>query len=202
MKIQCYPLGPVQANCYVLSEKDRAIVIDPGDDFDQIGQILKRDGAKLEAILLTHAHFDHMAGAQKLALQYDCNVYMNPAEFDFLKDARLNSSAPFGMYVTSQVRPLPVHEGCQTIGGFDVEALFLPGHSIGSTVYIIEGAMFSGDVLFQGSIGRTDLATGDWKAMQASLQVLKTLPDSMPVYPGHGPETTIGQEKRWNPYMR
>lgn len=127
---------------------------------------------------------------------------MNPLEFSFLSSADLNGSSAFGGYLSSIARPLPVHEGENEIGGFMVEALTLPGHTRGSTVYIIGNTAFTGDVLFQGSVGRTDLPTGSWQEMQESIAVLKTLPDDLIVYPGHGPATTIGQEKSWNPYFR
>ena len=202
MKVICVPLGPVQANCYVLIEDGRALVIDPGDDFRDLKQILKRHDARLEAVLLTHAHFDHIGGVDALLQEYDVDVYMNPLEFSFLSSAALNGSSAFGGYLSSQARPEPVKDGMNRIGGFDVEAITLPGHTTGSTVYIIQGMAFTGDVLFQGSVGRTDLPTGSWQQMQESIARLKQLPDSLIVYPGHGPATTIGQEKSWNPYFR
>jgi glyoxylase-like metal-dependent hydrolase (beta-lactamase superfamily II) len=127
---------------------------------------------------------------------------MNEAEADFLANPRLNSSAAFGIPMRQDVQPQFVHEGHNDIGGFDVEAFFLPGHSAGSTVYKIGDALFTGDVLFQGSVGRTDLATGSWQEMMNSIRRLKSFPDALKVYPGHGPASTIGQEKRWNPYFR
>ena len=202
MKVICVPLGPVQANCYVLIEDGRALVIDPGDDVRDLKQILKRHDARLEAVLLTHAHFDHIGGLDALLQEYDVDVYMNPLEFSFLSSAALHGSSAFGGYLSSQARPEPVKDGMNRIGGFDVEAITLPGHTTGSTVYIIQGMAFTGDVLFQGSVGRTDLPTGSWQQMQESIARLKQLPDSLIVYPGHGPATTIGQEKSWNPYFR
>lgn len=202
MKVISAPLGPVQANCYVVIEEGRALLIDPGDTFDGLDSILKRNDAKLEAVLLTHAHFDHIGGLDALLEKYKVDVYMNPLEFSFLSNASLNGSASFGGFLETQAVPKAVHDGSNVIGGFEVTAITLPGHTVGSTVYIIDNMLFSGDVLFQGSVGRTDLPTGSWSEMQSSIEKLKQLPDSMIVYPGHGPATTIGQEKSWNPYFR
>ena len=147
MRVLCVPLGPVQANCYVVIDQDRALVIDPGDAFPDLEKILKSNHAKLEAVLLTHAHFDHIGGLDEMLKTFGVDVYLNPLEFEFLEDARLNGSSAFGGYMTSKAQPKPLKEGTQNIGGFEVTAMTL-------------------------------------------------------VYPGHGPSTTIGQEKQWNPYFR
>lgn len=202
MKIFTQPLGPVEANCYVVVKDHHALVIDPGDNFESLEELLEREEATLDAILLTHAHFDHIGGLDALIEKYEVDVYMNPKEFAFLDDMRLNGSAYFYAKVKSHAIPKPVVEGEQTIGTFDVKAKTLPGHSIGSTVYQIEDALFTGDVLFQGSVGRVDLPTGSEQEMMESIRFLKTLPHDLKVYPGHGPSTTIGQELRWNPYFR
>ena len=196
------PLGPVEANCYVVVKDHHALVIDPGDDFSALKRLLTEEEATLDAILLTHAHFDHIGGLDGLIEEYGVDVYMNPKEFDFLDDMRLNGSAYFYAKVKSHAVPKAVHDGMQKIGAFEVEAKTLPGHSVGSTIYRIEDALFTGDVLFQGSVGRVDLPTGSERDMMASIQYLKTLPQDLVVYPGHGPATTIGQELRWNPYFR
>lgn len=196
------PLGPVQANCYVLVQDGQAIVIDPGDKFPSLSKVLEQENATLKAVLLTHGHFDHIHGLKDIVEQYGCEVYMSPYEFDFLTDATLNGSVSFGRFTQIKgIQPLPVKEGKNTIAGMDFEAIYCPGHSIGSIVYIIEDSMFSGDVLFQGSIGRTDLETGSDYAMEKSLQKLKKLEKNYYVYPGHGPGSTLDQEKSWNPYL-
>ncbi|WP_290138632.1 MBL fold metallo-hydrolase [uncultured Dubosiella sp.] len=202
IKVFTQPLGPVEANCYVVVKDHHALVIDPGDDFSALKRLLTEEEATLDAILLTHAHFDHIGGLDGLIEEYGVDVYMNPKEFDFLDDMRLNGSAYFYAKVKSHAVPKAVHDGMQKIGAFEVEAKTLPGHSVGSTIYRIEDALFTGDVLFQGSVGRVDLPTGSERDMLASIQYLKTLPQDLVVYPGHGPATTIGQELRWNPYFR
>lgn len=201
LQVICQPLGPVEANCYLVVDGVRALLIDPGDDYKELKGLLASLGAHLEGVLLTHAHFDHIAGLDKVLKEFGCDVYMNPAEFDFLSDEKLNGSQYFQEYVTSNARPKPVKEGEQNIGGFEVKAWFLPGHSIGSTVYEIGNNLFTGDVLFQGSAGRIDLPTGNATQMKQSLAFLKTLPDDLIVYPGHGPSSSLGQEKMYNPFM-
>lgn len=202
IKVFTQPLGPVEANCYVVVKDHHALVIDPGDDFSALKRLLTEEEATLDAILLTHAHFDHIGGLDGLIEEDGVDVYMNPKEFDFLDDMRLNGSAYFYAKVKSHAVPKAVHDGMQKIGAFEVEAKTLPGHSVGSTIYRIEDTLFTGDVLFQGSVGRVDLPTGSERDMMASIQYLKTLPQDLVVYPGHGPATTIGQELRWNPYFR
>ncbi|MFA1014520.1 MBL fold metallo-hydrolase [Dubosiella newyorkensis] len=202
MKIITQPLGPGQANCYVLVKDHHALLIDPGDDYPQLEDILKQEDAKLDAIVLTHGHFDHIAGLDKLLKRFDVDVYMNPKEFDFLHDLDLNGSKYFYQQIASHAKPLPLHEGEQNIGAFKVFAKTLPGHTIGSTILQIGNDVFTGDVLFQGSVGRVDLPSGSEKDMIESIHYLKTLDPDLRVYPGHGPSTSIGQEMRWNPYFR
>lgn len=202
MKVITRPLGPVQANCYLVMEHGHALLIDPGDTFLHLKDILKENDCTLDAIVLTHAHFDHIAGIDKILQEFDVDVYLNPKEFDFLQDPDLNSSSSFYMDVTCNATCKPLNEGMNHIGGFDVEAMYCPGHSIGSTVLKIEDCLFTGDVLFQGSIGRMDLATGSVSMMKQSLKKLYQLDKDYKVYPGHGPGTTLEQEKKWNDSLK
>ena len=127
---------------------------------------------------------------------FHCDVYLNPNEFDFLQDPDLNSSSAFYMDVTCVAKCKPILEGKNTIAGFDMEAMYCPGHSVGSTVLKIKDCLFTGDVLFQGSIGRMDLATGSVSSMKKSLKKLVQLDKDYKVYPGHGPSTSLSQEKK------
>lgn len=170
MKVLQQPLGPVQANCYLVMENHHAILIDPADMYPNLEFILKENECTLEAIVLTHAHFDHISGIDKIVDAFHCDVYLNPNEFDFLQDPDLNSSSAFYMDVTCGAKCKPILEGKNTIAGFDIEAMYCPGHSVGSTVLKIEDCLFTGDVLFQGSIGRMDLATGSVSSMKQSLK--------------------------------
>ena len=202
MKVLQQPLGPVQANCYLVMENHHAILIDPADMYPNLEFILKENECTLEAIVLTHAHFDHISGIDKIVDAFHCDVYLNPNEFDFLQDPDLNSSSAFYMDVTCGAKCKPILEGKNTIAGFDIEAMYCPGHSVGSTVLKIEDCLFTGDVLFQGSIGRMDLATGSVSSMKQSLKKLAQLDKDYKVYPGHGPSTSLSQEKKWNASLK
>ena len=202
MKVLQQPLGPVQANCYLVMENHHALIIDPADTLPNLDEILNQNDCTLDAIVLTHAHFDHISGVDKIVNKFGCDVYLNPNEFDFLLDPNLNSSSAFYMDVTCNANAKPLIEGKNEIAGFEVEAIYCPGHSIGSTVLKIEDCLFTGDVLFQGSIGRMDLATGSVSSMKQSLKKLVQLDKDYKVYPGHGPSTSLSQEKKWNESLK
>lgn len=202
MEVYTQPTGPVQANCYIVTDQGKALVIDPGDDASVIENIVKAHQVEVEAIVLTHAHFDHCGAVDTLAELWHCPVYVNPAEAEFLSNPNKNSSSLFGLpSLILKTRPEVLKEGEQTIGSFDVKAYYAPGHSIGSTMLLIGKNLFTGDILFQGSIGRTDLPTGNADQMKESLERIKSLPGDLMVYPGHGPVTTLEREMKTNPYL-
>ena len=202
MKVIQQSLGPVQANCYLVMENHHALIIDPADILPNLDEILTQNDCTLDAIFLTYAHFDHISGVDKIVYKFGCDVYLNPNEFDFLLDPDLNSSSAFYMDVTCNANAKPLIEGKNEIAGFEVEAIYWPGHSIGSTVLKIEDCLFTGDVLFQGSIGRMDLATGSVSSMKKSLKKLVQLDKDYKVYPGHGTSTSLSQEKKWNESLK
>lgn len=203
MNLYMQPLGPVQANCYVIENEGHALLIDPGDKFPQLKPFLEKENIKLEAVLLTHAHFDHMAGLDSIIKEFNVPVYLSPYEFEFLKNGELNASVSFGRFIRfPEIEPISIDEGITQIANFEVQTIHCPGHTIGSNVYIIDKMMFSGDVLFQGSMGRTDLPTGSDYAMEKSLAKLKRLEVNYEVFPGHGPSTTLEYEKETNYYLR
>lgn len=203
MEVICKPVGPVQANCYIVLEGGQALVIDPGDEPAAIAQLLHVLKLKVDGILLTHAHFDHIGAVDVLAKQFDAPVYVNEAEKDALADSSKNASASFpGIPLMSlKTQPVAFKNGLNKIGSFDVTAYSAPGHSVGSTILEIGDNLFTGDVLFQDSIGRTDLPGGSVPAMKASLNFIKSLKKNYIVYPGHGPSTTLDEEKTHNPYL-
>ena len=191
LNIHTLVLGLYQVNCYVLhnADSDRCVVIDPGYSPDKISAFLREKGLKLEAILLTHGHFDHVGGVKELA--EDCKVYLHKLE---------HTMPP--AFTAGKLYATDYYEGCFSVAGMDFTVLHTPGHTPGSVCLIIEDAMFSGDTLFAGSCGRTDLPGGDWATIQTSLHSLAELPGDYRVFPGHGEDTTLAQERQYNPYLR
>lgn len=210
-KIQSFILGPLQTNCYLLTVDDeaagqtRGIVIDPGMNPKALMNSI--EGVKIEAILLTHAHFDHMGGVDQVRKAAGCPVYLHSLEGDWLTDSRKNGSMRW-QDVTEPLATDPAEyelaEGMELeLIGHRFTVLHTPGHSPGSVSFVCDQHIFSGDVLFRSSIGRTDLPGGREADLYNSLQnKLYKLSDESIVYPGHGPRTTIGFEKVNNPYVK
>ncbi len=202
MEIVNRVLGPVGTNSYILLDHGHALIFDPGAAMNDLDSILKEHQCELEAICLTHAHFDHIGGIESIREKYPVPVYVHPNEFSFFEDSALNVSKQFLQEMTCHCEKKAVIEGKQKIGSFDLEVIYTPGHSIGSVVYLYEDIMFSGDTLFMGSIGRTDMVTGSFSQIKESLQKLKALKKNYYVLPGHGPQSTLDEEKKWNDYLR
>ena len=192
MKITTLPLGMLQTNCYILWNSDRCLVVDPGEEPEVVLDFLQQQGLTLEAILLTHGHFDHVGAVKALAAETDCRVFLCE------QDLSLPSVMTRGpLYYTDCYG-----EGdTLTLAGLTFTVLHTPGHTPGSVCLCFGDDLFSGDTLFSGSIGRTDFPGSSPADMMASLQRLKTLEDHLKVYPGHGEATTMGEEKRYNPYL-
>ncbi|MFC6334810.1 MBL fold metallo-hydrolase [Paenibacillus septentrionalis] len=209
--IESYALGPLQTNCYVLTVQDestgkrKGIVIDPGMNPQRMLEKLK--DVEVEAILLTHAHFDHMGGVDQVRKEANCPVYIHDLEADWLTDSRKNGSMRW-QDVTPPLATDPAEyelaEGMELkLIGHTFQVLHTPGHSPGSVSFVCDNHIFSGDVLFRASIGRTDLPGGREADLFDSIQnKLYKLADEVIVYPGHGPRTTIGFEKANNPFVR
>ena len=192
MTITTLPLGMLQTNCYILTEGDRCLVIDPGDEPEKVLDYLKQQELTLEAILLTHGHFDHVGAVKLLAAETDCRVFL--CEQDLSLPRTMTAGALF--YTDSY------GEGDQlTLAGMTFRVLHTPGHTPGSVCLLFGDHLFSGDTLFAGSCGRTDFPGSSPSDMVRSLGRLATLEDHLKVYPGHGEDTTIGEEKRYNPYL-
>ena len=192
MKITTIPLGMLGTNCYILSEGNRCLVIDPGDEPRRVLSFLEDQGLTLEAILLTHGHFDHVGAVKDLAADTDGRVFLCE------EDLKLPHTMTAGtLYHTDFYG-----EGDQlTLAGMTFEVLHTPGHTPGSVCLRFGTHLFSGDTLFAGSCGRTDFPGSEPAAMVRSLKRLSQLEDGLNVYPGHGESTTIGEEKRYNPYL-
>jgi hydroxyacylglutathione hydrolase len=199
-------MGAFQVNSYLLwcEETGACVVVDPGDEPERLLARLDSAGAAPELILNTHGHLDHVAGNAALKARYGVPILMHPDDA-FLVDAFEQQAAAFGLRLT---RPPaadgPLLEGDEVRFGRSVLAVHCaPGHSPGHVVLVGEGDVISGDVLFAGSIGRTDLPGGDLAALLRSIDtVLLPLGDAMRVHPGHGPATTIGDERRTNPFLQ
>lgn len=210
MDIQKFEVGPFLENTYLLGSNGESLLIDPGfssqSEFSRFKQALETSGNKLVAVLLTHAHVDHVLGLSQVLNQFDVPVYLNHSELNLWKQFP-EQSARFGIRTGGfdfTPEPLPEGKGF-TVGSFQMDVLYTPGHSPDHvSLYFGEyDTLIAGDVLFKESIGRTDLYKGDFELLAASIrEKLYPLPDQTRVLPGHGPETTIGHEKANNQFVK
>ena len=204
LAVECYELGPIATNCYVVRTSDEAseaVVIDPGGDAAELGRELVRLGVTCVGILITHGHWDHLGGVADLADASGAPVYMAAEERIALE--RINDFAPVELSLRPYT-PDVLLEGDETLdlAGISFQTLRVPGHSPAHLAYYADGCLFSGDVLFAGSVGRTDLPFGDWDTLVASIRLLADrFPPETVVYSGHGPETTLGDELARNPFL-
>ena len=207
MKWKKLTVGPVQENTYIIyNNQNEAIVIDPGSEGRRIIQALESLKVRPLAVLLTHAHFDHIGAVDDVREKYNIPLYVHKKEADWLSDIKKNGSKYFGQSITAKTAShiLTNQDNTLKIGSFSFEVLTTPGHSPGSVSYYHKssGAVFSGDALFAGSIGRTDLHGGDQDVLINSIhEKLLNLPEETVVLSGHGPETTVGMEMDSNPFL-
>ncbi|APD09063.1 metallo-beta-lactamase [Thermus brockianus] len=200
MKAHRLVLGPLQENGYLVETPEGAVLIDPGDEPERILALLAQTGLAPKAILLTHAHFDHVGAVAPLVAAYGLPVFLHPLDLPLYERAAEAAQA-WGFAIPKP--PLPVEPLAEGMELFGFKVLHLPGHSPGHVAFWdpIGQRVFSGDLLFRGSIGRYDLPGADPKALFASLRRLLALPPDTLVHPGHGPSTTLGLEAHTNPFL-
>jgi hydroxyacylglutathione hydrolase len=207
MDVRMFTVGPVAENAFIFRRdgSDRALIVDPGDEEDRLLHAIEQLGVELDGILLTHTHFDHIGAVAPVARATGAEVWVPEIEKGVLAD--INSYVPWPGF-----GPFESHEAEHTLkggeklelAGFEIDVIFTPGHSPGHVTFSIpdEQAIFSGDVLFQGSVGRTDLPGGDWNTL---LESIRTLMDALPaetrVHPGHMGLTSLGAERASNPFL-
>jgi glyoxylase-like metal-dependent hydrolase (beta-lactamase superfamily II) len=199
-------VGPIMANCFILGCEDtrEAVVIDPGDDPDRILMTLAKEKLTVKYLIDTHGHFDHVGANRRMKEVTGAELAIHPDDVPMLAQLA-RSAASFGLSAENSPEPdLLLNEGdTVSFGNITLKVIHTPGHSRGGICLYTPGHLFAGDTLFAGSIGRTDLPGGDYDTLIDSIkQKLLILPDDTRVYTGHGPETTIADEKRMNPFLR
>lgn len=206
MKIERFALGPLGTNCYIVSNEDtkECFIVDLAACRSEFVAKIRRDGLDVKAVLLTHGHFDHIMGIKDFLEQFPAPVYAHEAEKALLENAQMNASAMYGGgYTFTGARYLKDGQELE-IAGAKIRVIHTPGHTVGGCCYYLqeEGVLFSGDTLFQASVGRTDFPTGSSSQLIRSVkEKLMILPDETRVCPGHMDETTIQYEKRYNPFL-
>jgi hydroxyacylglutathione hydrolase len=205
VRISRVTVGPFEENCYLVVDDAarRAVLIDPGDEPDRIARMVRDSGAELEAIWLTHAHIDHIGALAAVKREWDVPVYMHPADAPLFA-AGGRQAAYYGLDFEQPDPPdRPLADGGRVrVGELEFEVLHTPGHAPGLVVFHGNGVVLAGDLLFAGSIGRTDLPLSNPADMEASLaRVMRELAGDLVVHPGHGPSTTIGRERATNPFV-
>lgn len=207
MDVRSFTVGQVAENSYIFRRDgaDKAIIVDPGEEAPRLLGAIEELGVELEAILVTHCHFDHIGAVTPVARETGAPVYCPELEVPVLADIMAFVPWPgFGPYESYDADETVAGGERLELAGFEIDVIFTPGHSPGHVTYAIpeEGALFSGDVLFQGSVGRVDLPGGDWTTLAQSIgTLLETYPDETTVYPGHMGITTLGAERAQNPFL-
>lgn len=206
MHIEQIKTGMIEENCYLVYNDEALLIIDPGEDAAKIKTQIEKTQQQPVAILLTHTHYDHIGAVEELRQFYQIPVYVSPLEQNWLGDPILNLSGLGRHDDIANIIVSPAEYEFEMkpyrLGNMTFRVVPTPGHSIGSVSFIFDDFVVSGDALFKGSIGRTDLYTGNLEQLLHSIQTqLFVLPDEFAVYPGHGDATTIEHEKRTNPFF-
>lgn len=204
MRVETLTVGPMQENCYLVIDDatSAAALVDPGEEGDRLVATVRRAGARLEAIWVTHAHLDHVGGIAAVKRALDVPVYLHPDDEPLYRIADRQAAA-YGLSMEPPPPPERTLADGQRLrlGALEFSVLHAPGHAPGHVVIHGEGVAFCGDCVFAGSIGRTDLPLSDGRRLAASLERIAALPPDTILYPGHGPATTLGEELRTNPFL-
>lgn len=204
MKIKKFEVGPLFVNCYIIYDEitKQAAVIDPGDEPDLILDFIKEENLNLKYILCTHGHFDHIGSVKELKDETGAKVVLHEKDIDIYRNSPQIAMQFFGIEIEPQPEPdILINDGENlNIGNIQIKVIHTAGHSPGSICFYTKDYLFTGDTLFAGSVGRTDLIGGSMTELFNSLKKIAFLPDETIVFPGHGPKTKIGIEKKTNPF--
>jgi hydroxyacylglutathione hydrolase len=206
MILETLTVGPFQENSYVIGDGASGAIVDPGDEAARIALAVEQTGLEIGQILVTHAHIDHVGAVAALADEYACPVLMHAEAEPMLQQLPTQAMMMGLRFGKVPAVDRHIQDGeILEVGSLRLESLYTPGHAPGHLAFYVEseGLVLSGDALFAGSVGRTDLFGGDMEVLVRSInERLLTLPDETRVYPGHGPRTTIGDERAYNPFLR
>jgi glyoxylase-like metal-dependent hydrolase (beta-lactamase superfamily II) len=207
MDVRSFTVGPVAENCYIVRRDgaDHGVVVDPGDEPERLLEAIDSLGVAVDAILVTHCHFDHIGAVAPVAEATGAPVWCPEIEVPVLADIMSYVPWPgFGPFESYDADETVAGGEHLSLAGLEIDVVFTPGHSPGHVTYAIpsEGALFSGDVLFQGSVGRTDLPGGDWGTLLESIRgLVDSYPEETTIHPGHMGVTTLGAERATNPFL-
>lgn len=203
IEIRKFALGPLETNAYLVKDGKSALIIDPSSGCSELISSLQQQALIPKAILLTHGHFDHLLGIPEIIKHYpDLPVYIHSKDKIMIENAEMNGSVMLGLPFEYRGNVVAFEEGTLTIGEFTFKVIFVPGHTPGGCAFLFENDCLCGDILFAGSVGRTDLPGGDGPLLIKGIrEKLMTLPDTTVCWSGHGGRTTIGREKRLNPFI-
>jgi hydroxyacylglutathione hydrolase len=205
LDVRAFTVGPVQENSYIVrasADATRAVIVDPGDEPQRLLEAIDTLGVQIEAILITHCHFDHIGAVAPVAHATGAPVYCPQIEVPLLTDITRWTPPGFGPFESYEPEHTVAGGEHLSLAGLEFDVIFTPGHSPGHVTYALPGALLSGDVLFQGSVGRVDLPGGDWATLERSIgSLLQAYPDETAVYPGHMGVTTLGRERASNPFL-
>jgi hydroxyacylglutathione hydrolase len=203
--VRAFTVGPVQENAYIVrasAQATRALMVDPGEEPERLLGAARALGAEIEAILITHCHFDHVGAVAPIARETGAPVYCPRIELGVLADITKWTMPGFGPFESWRAEHAVEGGERLRLADLDVEVLFTPGHSPGHVTYALEGALLSGDVLFEGSVGRADLPGADWATLERSIGgLMERFERDTVVYPGHMGATTLGREWDANPFL-